>query len=211
MIIFSDFDGTIAQNDVGDLLFQTFGNWAECERAIQAWLRGEISYRECLEREASTARVIRAQLETFCDAQPLVTGFIEFASFCRQNRWPLIVLSDGLDFYIHRILQRHQLDLPVFSNHLEFAPPDRLVVSFPHFEHSCGRCGNCKSYHVRRLATFGEKIIYVGDGHSDRCGAREAHVIFAKGNLAKWCEENRKPFWEFENFNQVLDRMQNMR
>jgi hypothetical protein len=55
-----------------------------------------------------------------------------------------MVLSDGLDYYIQRVLLRHGLDLPVLANHLEFAPPDRIAVSFPYFEHSCGKCGNCK-------------------------------------------------------------------
>jgi 2-hydroxy-3-keto-5-methylthiopentenyl-1-phosphate phosphatase len=204
MIIFCDFDGTLAQNDVGDLLFKTFANWPECEKTIQEWIRGEISSRELWQREAATARFTREQLDILCDAQLLASGFLEFVDFCRQQHYPLIVLSDGLDYYIQRILLRQGLDLPVFANHLEFVPPDKIAVSFPYLDHGCGKCGNCKGYHVRRLAKPGEKIVYIGDGYSDRCGAQEADLIFAKRDLAKWCDEKQIKYYRFADFTQVL-------
>ncbi|MDZ7291034.1 MAG: MtnX-like HAD-IB family phosphatase [candidate division KSB1 bacterium] len=205
IIIFSDFDGTIAQNDVGDLLFKVYGDWQECEKAIQQWLRDEISSRECLEREAATARFTQEQLDNFCDAQLLTPGFLEFAEFCRQQHFPLIVLSDGLDYYIQRILWRYGLDLPVYANRLEFFGSDRISVGFPYLAKSCGRCGNCKGYHIRRLAKPEEKIVYIGDGYSDRCGIQEAEIIFAKGDLAKWCDEHTIKYFCFENFENVLN------
>lgn len=98
MLIFSDFDGTLAQNDVGDALVKTFGDWPECEKAVQRWIRGEISSREYYETAALTVRVNQKQLDGFCDAQPLASGFLELAQFCQKQNWPLIVLSDGLDY-----------------------------------------------------------------------------------------------------------------
>ena len=209
MVIFSDFDGTIVQNDVGDLLFQTFGDVPMCAQAVRAWLDDEISSRACWQRQAETARVTQQQLDEFCDTQAIARGFVEFASYCRRKDWRLYVLSDGLDYYIRRIFSRYDLDLPVFSNTLKFLPPqngaipDRIAVEFPFFEHSCGRCGNCKSYHVRRLAEPNRKSVYIGDGFSDRCGAQAADVICAKGDLAEWCIANRKPYFPFEDFEAI--------
>jgi len=40
MLIFSGFDGTLAQNDVGNARIKTFGDWPECEKAVQRWIRG---------------------------------------------------------------------------------------------------------------------------------------------------------------------------
>jgi 2,3-diketo-5-methylthio-1-phosphopentane phosphatase len=210
MLIFSDFDGTLAHNDVGDALIKTFGDWPECEKAVQRWLRGEISSCGYYQVAALTMRVNQKQLNDFCDAQPLAPGFWEFAQFCREQNWPLIVLSDGLDYYIRRVLSRYELDLPVFANHLEFAPPDGIAISFPYFAHSCGKCANCKGYHVRRLARPHEKIVYIGDGYSDRCGARKADIIFAKHDLAKWCQEKQMEYFHYENFEQVLRRLQDL-
>lgn len=210
MLIFSDFDGTLTQNDVGDALIKNFGDWPECNKVVQRWLRGEISSREYYEVAALTMRMNQKQLNDFCDMQPLASGFFEFAAFCRDRNWPLIVLSDGLDYYIHRVLARHGFDLPVVANHLEFSPAGRIEISFPHFEHSCGKCANCKGYHVRQLAKPQEKIVYIGDGYSDRCGAQEADIVFAKHDLAKWCEEMQVKYFHYENFEQVLSRLQNL-
>lgn len=205
MLLCIDFDGTLAQNDVGDAFIKTFGDWPACEQAVQRWMRGEISSCAYYETAARTIRVNQKQLDAFCDDQPLAAGFRELAQLCTKHNWPLIVLSDGLDYYIRRILSRHDLALPVFANHLEFAPPDRIAISFPHFEHSCGKCANCKGHHVRRLAGENEKIVYFGDGYSDRCGAQEADFIFAKGDLAKWCEANAREYFRLENFANVLN------
>ncbi|NUM75593.1 MtnX-like HAD-IB family phosphatase [candidate division KSB1 bacterium] len=203
MIIFSDFDGTIAQNDVGNLLARTFGDAASCAEAVAAWKRDEISSLQCIERESATIRVTQFQLEAFCDRQMLSNGFVKFAALCRSRAWPLIVLSDGWDYYIQRILARHGLTLPVYSNHLRFAPPDRLLVEFPYREHSCGRCANCKGYQVRRRRHNHEQIVYIGDGFSDRCGAREADLIFAKGELADWLQKEQITHHRFEDFVEI--------
>lgn len=212
MRIFCDFDGTLAQNDVGDAFVKSFGDWPECKKAVQRWIRGEISSRGYYEVAAATIRVQRDQLHEFCDAQPLAPGFLEFAEFCRQQDWPLMVLSDGLDYYIQRVLARHGLKLPVLANRLELAPPDRVVISFPYFAHSCGQCANCKGYHVRQLMQSNhERAIYIGDGFSDRCGAQEADIVFAKGDLGQWCEKNNLAFLPFEHFESVLQRLQEMK
>jgi len=205
MIIFSDFDGTAAVNDVGDLLFRTFGDADSCLATVQAWIQGEISSRECLEREAAAARATRAQLEAFCDTQSLSPGFVEFTQWCRQRDLPLIVLSDGLDFYIRRIFARYGVELPVYSNRLELVPPDRLSISFPYLEHTCGRCANCKGHHLRSLPRNGEMTVYIGDGYSDRCGAVAADVVIAKHDLAEWCKANQVEYHSFDDFHQVSE------
>lgn len=203
LIIFSDFDGTIAQNDVGDAFFRAFSDWRACEVAIKRWERNEISSREVLELAAHSTRVTRERFEAFCAEQPLAPGFAEFAALCRKQNRPLVVLSDGLEAYIQSIFRRHALALPVFSNHLEFIAPDRVAVKFPYWKQSCGRCANCKRQHVRRFAQPGRFRVYIGDGFSDRCGAQEADLVFAKGALARWCEQEHKQFQPFEDFNGV--------
>lgn len=203
MIICSDFDGTIAQNDVGSLLARTFGDPVVCQRCVASWKRGEISSRQCQEQELATVRVTPAALAELCAQQALSPGFAEFVALCRSRGWPLIVLSDGFDFYIRQILARHDLELPLVSNHLHFIPPDRVAAEFPYWQHTCGRCGNCKGYHVRRLRRPVEQVVYIGDGYSDRCGAAAADVIFAKHDLAEWCQTNRAAYHAYEDFHAI--------
>ncbi|MDZ7268672.1 MAG: MtnX-like HAD-IB family phosphatase [candidate division KSB1 bacterium] len=203
MIICADFDGTIAQNDVGSLLARSFGDPAVCERRVAAWKRGAISSRQCQEQELATMRVTPAARAEFCAQQPLTPGFVEFVAFCRARHWPLIVLSDGFDVYIRQILARHGLELPFVCNHLRFLPPDRVAAEFPYWQYSCGRCGNCKGYPVRRLRRPGEEVVYIGDGYSDRCGAAAAGVIFAKHDLAEWCRQNGTACHAYDDFHAI--------
>ncbi|MGQ9854384.1 MAG: MtnX-like HAD-IB family phosphatase, partial [Candidatus Oleimicrobiaceae bacterium] len=64
--VFTDFDGTVAANDVGNGLFARFAH-PDWRKAVQAWKEGRISSRECLERECRLARVSREGLEAYAD------------------------------------------------------------------------------------------------------------------------------------------------
>jgi 2,3-diketo-5-methylthio-1-phosphopentane phosphatase len=205
MKIFCDFDGTIAEQDVGNLLFETFADsrWRE---AVEAWLAGRISSKECLIRECEAARVTREQLLSLADRQRLAPGFEEFVHFCQEHDIPLTVLSDGLDFYIERILANHGLGhLPIRANHLVFTGENRIAPEFPYIEHSCGRCANCKGYHLRSAGGSGEWLVYIGDGYSDRCAADEADLVFAKRDLRRYCREAAIPYVEFDTFYDVVE------
>ncbi|UCE05933.1 MAG: HAD-IB family phosphatase, partial [bacterium] len=104
--IFTDFDGTVALNDVGDQLFQSFAGpkWIEL---VLEWKEGKITSRECLIRECALANVTRSDLELFSDKQEIDPYFKDFVNHCQQKDYPITVLSDGFTFYIRRILDRH--------------------------------------------------------------------------------------------------------
>jgi len=205
MRIFCDFDGTVAEQDVGNLLFETFADdrW---RAAVEEWLAGHISSEECLRRECEATVAGRDQILALADEQRLDPGFEEFVRFCREHEIPVTILSDGLDFYIERILANHGFgDLPVRANHLVFVGHDRIVPEFPYLADSCGRCANCKGHHLRAARRPGEWLVYVGDGYSDRCAAREADLVFAKRDLRRYCREAAIPYVEFRSFYDVLD------
>ncbi|MBM4049160.1 MAG: HAD-IB family phosphatase, partial [Planctomycetes bacterium] len=133
--------------------------------------------------------------------------FKDFCQACKKRGIRVVVLSDGLDFYIERILRRLGLrDVPYFANHMEFVD-GRMAFRFPHRNPRCGMCGNCKRRHVARLRKHCEWIAYVGDGHSDRCavgsgGKRRRLVdeVFAKDALAEHCAEHGIPYRPFRGF-----------
>jgi 2,3-diketo-5-methylthio-1-phosphopentane phosphatase len=206
--IFCDFDGTVALNDVGNELFIRFadGRWVE---PVSAWTRGEISSRECLIQECAFARATVEQLERFAEEQELDPTFRQFVNYCRAGGIPVAIVSDGLDFYIERILERHGYDdLPFFANHLEF-DNGRLIPTFPYYAFGCGRCGNCKGYHVRSLAMPDEVAVYIGDGLSDRCGAEVADLVFAKDDLLRYCQAQGIVCREFRDFADILRTITN--
>lgn len=213
--VFCDFDGTVAQRDVGELLFETFTE-GDGYAPVRRWLRGEISSKECLEAQCAAAKVSQAALERFISEQRLDPYFSRFVRRCQANNVPVTILSDGLDFYVERLLARYGLgDVPFFANYVSFKD-GKLRPTFPYrdsqcpYRNECGGCGNCKVSHIRRLRQQGEMVFYVGDGFSDRWAAQEADVVFAKGNLLHYCREHRVHCIEYGHFGDVLEHFESI-
>ncbi|MBN1996037.1 MtnX-like HAD-IB family phosphatase [candidate division KSB1 bacterium] len=204
--IFCDFDGTISLNDLGNLVFTTFGDERFWWDLVQQWRNKKISGRELWTRQAAVSRILPRDLDRLIEQQPLDPGFKLFYAYCRENNTPLAVLSDGMDAYIKRMLVLNGMgDIDIFSNHMDINSDGTLRISFPYFAQGCGVCANCKGYHIRRLTHDDEFSVYVGDGYSDLCALAEADVTFAKADLQRYCEEKGIEYRTFENFCDVLD------
>jgi 2,3-diketo-5-methylthio-1-phosphopentane phosphatase len=202
-IVLCDFDGTVSTTDVGNRMFARFAadGW---ETVVQRWKDGEIGSRECLEAECALARATPEQVKEFALTREIDPHFEPFERFCRDRGIDVVILSDGLDFYIELLLEKYGLErLSCFANHLEFRG-DRLIPGFPYFELGCLECGNCKGYHVRKHRQEGRTVIYIGDGFSDRCGVREADHVFAKDDLRRYCREHGIAHYSFDDFDDVL-------
>ncbi|MFH0777860.1 MAG: MtnX-like HAD-IB family phosphatase [Candidatus Eisenbacteria bacterium] len=206
--VLCDFDGTVAKGDIGSTLFKTYAGGDEWEGLIEAWERGRIGSRDCLIQECRLAKVNREQIEALTRQFQIDDHFSEFARWCEGHGAPLVVVSDGLDFYIELFLGRHGLSrLPVHANHLVFVEGG-IRPEFPYFEHGCGKCGNCKGYHVRRHREEYEEVIFVGDGYSDRCALGEADLVLAKTGLVRLCNLLDVPCVEITDFSDVIDALE---
>jgi 2-hydroxy-3-keto-5-methylthiopentenyl-1-phosphate phosphatase len=204
--VLCDFDGTISRKDVGNRMFARFARsgWKD---TVEDWKAGLISSRECLMAECSLARATADQIAQFVLTQEIDPHFKRFLYFCRHHSIPVIILSDGLDFYIDLILRKYGLEaLPRFANHLVIRG-SRLLPRFPYFDQGCGSCGNCKGFHVRRYVQDGNTTIYVGDGYSDRCAVTAADLVFAKGDLRRYCRHQGIAHVPYRDFGDVLRRI----
>ncbi len=213
MYIICDFDGTTAVNDVGNLLFRTFAD-KRCYEIVDRWKAGEINSKECLLAECEISTASKEQLLAFSDTQKLDADFAAFVEYCKKLNIPVSIASDGLDFYINRIVAKHGLinEVPVFANSLKFTGNETFTAEFPFWGHSCGECGNCKGYHVRKAQESGfSPVVYIGDGLSDRCGAKAADIVFAKRDrdLIRYCQKYEIDFHEYENFSDILSFFKN--
>lgn len=213
--LFLDFDGTITTRDVGDGIFTRFlgdnlvdDGWFE--KNIEDWKAGIISSHECLTSQCERTVVSEKELQAELDEYSLTPGFVRTVSYCRDTGIPVIILSDGLDYYIEYILKKHGMnDIPFLSNHMYFKD-GVLGVAFPHMDKGCGRCGNCKRWHIDTLRKDGDYIIYAGDGYSDRYAIKSADVVFAKGDLAGYCNENNHDYVPFDDFYPILKYLECM-
>jgi 2-hydroxy-3-keto-5-methylthiopentenyl-1-phosphate phosphatase len=205
-VVLSDFDGTVSCQDIGNRMFARFASsgWKD---TVNDWIAGRISSRDCLRAECALARATPEQVTRFVLSQRIDPYFKRFLYFCRRHHIPVILLSDGLDFYIDLILRKYGLEeVPRFANHLVFQG-SQLVPSFPYYQRGCGSCGNCKGFHVRRYSQDGARTIYVGDGYSDRCAVKDAHLVFAKGDLLRYCRQHGIQHLSYRDFSDVLRRI----
>jgi HAD superfamily phosphoserine phosphatase-like hydrolase len=198
-----DFDGTVSPTDVGSAFFAHFAapRRAEWEAVIAEWLAGGLGARECLERECALVRATRAEALAFTRRFRLAPDFAPFAHEARARGEAVMVVSEGLDFYVADHLARAGLgDLPWAANHARFEPDGGLRAEFPHADPACTACGNCKAQHARRYRARGYRVLMVGDGLSDRCGARAADEVWARGELLDHCRREGWPARPFTGF-----------
>ena len=202
--ILCDFDGTVAVDDVGNRLFGTFTDRALTEPLLDEWKRGLISSRECLEREAALAHATRDDIDRFVSRCKLDPYFKDFVDFTKRRDMEVVIISDGLDYYIEKMLMRSGLaELNYYANHLEFVGR-KLRVEFPYYDQrDCTDCGNCKTYHLAKYKRQGYYVVYVGNGLSDRCPSQYSDLVFAKGELLDFCRLNSVKCIEFGNFRDV--------
>ncbi|MDP1676680.1 MAG: MtnX-like HAD-IB family phosphatase [Bacteroidota bacterium] len=211
-IVFTDFDGTIAVNDIGDAMFNRFGDIDVCTESFEQYRNGEIDARDCWKKGfASIPSVTKDDFVTFAYSQSVDLHFKTFVEFCSEKNISINVLSDGYDAYIDPVLKREGLDwLPRFSNRLQFNDDGTVEPIFPYTDAECKRCANCKRNHLLTKSSDDNVIVYIGDGISDRCPAQFADIVFAKDSLVSFCETHNITFHRFENFSDVLKNFRMM-
>ena len=205
---FIDFDGTITQNDVVDMILERFAS-AEWKKIEAEWVSGRIGSRECLSRQMALVEADRKAFDRLLDEVRVDESFAGFVMRLGELSIPAFIVSDGFDFVIHSVLKRFfnsdpelRFHLPVFSNKLDWVS-DRPQVSFSQKEPCAHGCANCKEMVIQSLNTSGDKVIFVGDGLSDRFAARIAHFTFAKGKLLDFCETNKIDYKPYSGFKDI--------
>lgn len=213
-LILSDFDGTISTLDTGLAVIEAL-DLAEAWEVEYQWRRGEISSMECLRRQWGMLNLTPEQLYELVDGLTIDPHFPRFVELVRERQAALVLLSDGLDFYIDRMLADIGLrtisghatpaadnEIRLFANHARVTPAG-IEIEFP-YRSECARCGNCKTAHLFRLRRGYERTIYLGDGHSDLCVARFADLVFACDALAEDFRQSGRPYVPFTSFAEVL-------
>ena len=200
--VLTDFDGTITRSDVAEDLLREFARpeWWDLEELHRA---RKIGTRETMIRQFDLVRASEEDLLRFVDEHAVLDEtFRDFAGTCRRRGIHLEIVSEGLDVYVAFLLRKWALDVPYRTNRTTFHG-DRIVLSYPWADPTCTLCGTCKLRRLFELRVQGYRMAYVGDGSSDLCPAIEADLVFAKGELARLCEEEDVAFIPFERFSDV--------
>lgn len=203
--IFCDFDGTLTTTDIGYDLFETYG----LQEPLHSMLvSGELPIREYWRRVAATLRepMTHQRLDEYLLGISPDPGTEDLLDLVRRSEVPFTLVSDGMSLYIERWLRLHRLEVPkIYCNDAHLDPEGRVSLSFPW---SCEEC-TCRSAVCKRNLVLDQtppdaRIIYIGDGISDFCPAELADVVFAKGALAAYCNDNGLPHHSFRTLSEVL-------
>jgi len=205
---FCDFDGTIARNDIGRLIFHQFFKVAKNHPVTQKWFRGEISSVEHLEHFYKTVTIPKEAYMKLVLEQEIDPGFKPFLAWARDRGYRVTILSDGNQTYIEPFLKRHEVACDVYCNKAKYnEETNHIEWAFPFIQKGCGLCGNCKAYHLVNLKLLSETAVYIGDGISDRYAAYAAEVVFAKKDLIPILTKEGIRFNPFQGFGDILRQL----
>jgi len=204
-----DFDGTITQEDVSFLILDAFAN-GDWRQLLAQYREGKISVGHFNTKAFAMVKVDKPTLLQFVKSQAKTrAGFQELLAYCHRRGFKFVIVSNGLDFYIETILRDFGIDdIEVFAAQTRFGPGgidvryigpegNQLMDSF-------------KEAHVRLFRDRGYRVIYAGNGISDISPSRQAHHIFATGELLAHCEEmnlNCTPFIDLNNIVEGLESL----
>lgn len=209
--IYCDFDGTISLKDtwmdVGDFFIRDTEKWADVIRKFESL---EIGARECFKRECELMEDFDFdEFNTIIDRQEIDNTFREFKRFCDEKMIPLTILSEGMDYYINRILNNHGLSLPFYANKFVLSADKKsFKLEFPYSDSDCLRCGCCKRNLMLSSTADDEIIVFIGDGFSDVCASQYADIVFAKKKLASYCWKNNITYYEYQTFSDVKKKLE---
>ena len=204
-LVISDFDGTICPVDVGSEVLSRFTGKSRDDidrEYVKTSLGSREAYRKIAPLMTVSSDCLRASVLKRSRIDPFFPGFYRLA---KKKGVDVKIVSDGLDFYIRAIMEKNRLgEIEFFSNAVVFGEKDSLTFDFPQANALCGRCGTCKNKILNDHRLLYEKIIYIGDGHSDICPSRCADMVFAKEVLLRKCEEEgTTPYQPFQNFGEI--------
>jgi 2,3-diketo-5-methylthio-1-phosphopentane phosphatase len=206
--ILVDFDGTACLHDVAEHLLIEFGDpsWEDLDRQ---WDLGRLGAREVLARQADmllqpTDQLLGYALE-HCPIDPTFPPFVEW---CRKHDVGVTLVSDGFGFYIAPLLAAAGIhDVAVVTNTWRGDADGRLGFEPGHA--SCRWCGTCKVEAVARARASNGPVAFVGEGGSDRLGARYADLVFAKDRLPGYLDTDGVPYLDWSTFDDVRHALEN--
>jgi len=208
MIIFTDFDGTITKTDTLNMVLDEFTteDWRKIEEQVT---HHKLSEKEALQAEFDLLNVNFSKVISFLKNNAKIDPtFKNFVQWCKKRSIKLIVLSGGFDDFIQTVFNKFEIrDVPFSSNKVKETNGKWKVIQAdsPKIKNLCN---HCKTYHLLSARLKGQKIVYIGDGNTDRCPAEKADIIFAKDSLAQYLNTINRTYYEYDSFADIQEQLE---
>jgi 2-hydroxy-3-keto-5-methylthiopentenyl-1-phosphate phosphatase len=204
-----DFDGTVTEEDASFFLLDTFaqGDW---RRLLREYKEHRISVGKFNTKAFAMVKTDKPTLLEALEGKVKVrAGIHELVNYCLRKGFRLVIVSNGLDFYIEAILKDLGLNNIEVHAAKAFFHPEGMKV------HYVGPDGKrledgFKEAYIKSFLNLGYRVIYMGNGDSDVAPAKYAHHVFATGELLAYCRENDLNYQPFENFIDVVRDLEQM-
>ncbi len=202
-LIQCDFDGTITQDDASYVLLDTFaqGDW---RRLLQEYKEHKIPVGQFNTRAFAMVKADKpALLEVIKGKVKIRAGFQELVACCSKRDFRLVIVSNGLNFYIEAILKELGLEnLEVHAAQAWFHPKGMKVQYIGPDNEQLD--DSLKEAYIKLFLNQGYRVIYVGNGDSDIVPAKYAHLVFARGELLASCRESNLTYKPFDDLTDVI-------
>jgi 2-hydroxy-3-keto-5-methylthiopentenyl-1-phosphate phosphatase len=206
ILIQCDFDGTVTVDDISFMLLDAFatGDW----RALDdAYTVGKITVGEFNEKAFAMLRANKKEMLDYLKGKVVIrAGFKDFTELCKQKGIRLVIVSNGWDFYVNKILgdigiidvEYHSAETYFDAGRLQvrYVGPEGQVVDT-----------EFKEKYVSKFINEGYHVVYIGNGTSDLSPARDAQQIFATDSLLENCRKagiNCVPFTSFDEISEII-------
>jgi len=203
MIIQSDFDGTLTEEDVSFALLDAFadGDW---RKLYEQYRRSKMTVGDFNTRAFAMVKASREELLKVAHEQvKLREGLRNLVNYCQERGFRFLVVSNGLDFYIKAILEDVGLgNIEFYAARTKFTP-DGLAVQYIGPEGAVLKKGFKEAY-TRLFLTQGYQVVCLGNGPSDYFPAALSQHVFARDGLMDICKEKKLKCQPYEDLNDVV-------
>jgi 2-hydroxy-3-keto-5-methylthiopentenyl-1-phosphate phosphatase len=198
-----DFDGTVTEEDTSFFLLDAFaqGDW---RRLLREYKEHKISVGEFNTKAFAMVKADKPMLLEALEGKVKVrAGFHELVNYCKRRGFRLVIVSNGLDFYIEATLKDLSLEnIEVHAAKASFHP-EGMEVQYLGPDGKRLEDGVKEAY-TKSFLSLGYRVIYVGNGDSDFAPAKYANHVFATGELLAYCRENNLNYKPFESFIDIV-------
>jgi 2-hydroxy-3-keto-5-methylthiopentenyl-1-phosphate phosphatase len=201
-----DFDGTITKVDASFLILKEFaqGDWRQI---LKEHIEHKISVGEFNTRAFAMVKADeQTLLRTIKKKVRLRSGFRELVTYCNERDFRLVIVSNGLDFYIQALLGYCGLEKVEWHAAETYFKGSDMQIQY------IGPDGKMlddafKEAYIKLFLGQGYRVIYAGNGDSDIIPAKYAHHVFARGELLSYYHSKGLNCMPFDNFSDVIKEM----
>jgi len=202
-LIQCDFDDTVTYKDISFLLLDAFAGM-EWREYLEKYRDDKLTVGEFNRLSFSMVKAGRQEMLDYIKGKiRLRPGFPDFTRFCREKGFRLVIVSNGLDFYIAEILKGMGFsDIEYHAAETRFDTKG-LKVRY------VGADGTVldkdfKLSWTKKFLSEKYRVVYVGDGNSDFVPAQQCDYIFATASLLRHCQQNNIACTPFTDFYDII-------